>query len=163
MSAKMQQIYIYYVPVTTLIFDIRVFDMDVFNMAFIEDALVEILEDDVVIKSGYTDEDGKYTTTLGAGTYEIRISKTGYQTITKTETLNYPTEIMVNLPLGRPLPPEYTGILAISGRCANNTISESGEVDNTWDAQVSISEVGSVDMTPDATETISESGSVEVT
>jgi len=68
------------------------------NTAYIENALIEIIQDDTVVKSGYTDEDGKYTTVLGAGTYLIRISKDGYTTIEKTETLNYPSELMVNLP-----------------------------------------------------------------
>lgn len=63
----------------------------------IEDALVEIIQGGSTVKSGYTDADGKYQTTLGPGTYTIRISKTGYQTAEKTETLNYSTELMVNL------------------------------------------------------------------
>jgi len=46
-----------------------------------------------------------------------------------------------------PLPPAYSGILGVSGRCSNPTISESAMVSTT----------------PSATETISESANVTVT
>lgn len=89
----------WFVPPATSLFDIRVFNMEYGDMTYIEDALVEIIQDSIVVKSGYTDVNGKYTTVLGAGTYTIRISKTGYRTIEKTETLSQPTELMVNLPM----------------------------------------------------------------
>jgi len=98
MTERMQPFW-WFISFKEGMFDIRVFNMRYGEMAYIEDALVEIIQDSTVIKSGYTDENGKYTTVLGAGTYTIRISKAGYRTIEKTETLAYPTELMVNLPL----------------------------------------------------------------
>lgn len=89
----------WFVPQTSGLFDIRVFNMVGDTMTYIENALVEIIQSGVTVKSGYTDSNGKYTTVLGAGTYTICISKTGYKTITKTETLQYATELMVNLPM----------------------------------------------------------------
>lgn len=66
-------------------------------MGYIENALVSIAQAGIVVKSGLTDSTGKYSTVLGAGTYTITISKTGYETIVKTETLAQATELMVNL------------------------------------------------------------------
>jgi len=86
-------------PPTTSMLDVRVFNMEIGDMTYIENALVEIIQDSIVVHSGYTDVNGKYTTVLGAGTYTIRISKDGYRTIEKTETLSQPTELMVNLPM----------------------------------------------------------------
>jgi len=64
----------------------------------IADAKVEIFKDSELIYTGYTDSNGKFTKTLEAGIYTIRISKTGYLTIEKTEELVRSTELMVNLP-----------------------------------------------------------------
>jgi len=64
----------------------------------IQNAKVEIYKDSTLIETGYTDVYGKYHTTLSAGTYRIVISKTGYETIEKTETVTKTTELMVNLP-----------------------------------------------------------------
>ena len=129
--------------------DVRVFNMVVDDISYIEGALVEIIQDSTVIKSGYTDANGKYTTVLGAGTYTIRISKTGWQTIEKTETLAYPTELMVNLPTGYPSP-YISGIGAIStlGAFPNPTITATASVEQN---------------VASATNTISESVSVTVT
>jgi len=64
----------------------------------IEDAHVEVYKDGALVAEGYTDATGRYTTSLDAGTYLVRISKTGYATIEKTETLARSTELVVNLP-----------------------------------------------------------------
>ena len=68
-------------------------------MGYISNVLVEIIQNDVVIKYGYTDGNGKYTTKLDAGVYKIRLSKTGFKTTEKIETLDCSTELMVNLPI----------------------------------------------------------------
>lgn len=102
MAEKMQPFW-WFLPHGIMSIDIRVFNMREMNMAYIEGALVEIIQDSTVIKSGYTDSNGKYTTAIGAGTYKIRISKTGYKTIEKNETLTQATELMVNLPEMIPL------------------------------------------------------------
>ena len=68
-------------------------------LGYIDNVLVEIIQNDIVIKSGFTDANGRYTTPLEIGTYKIRLSKTGFKTIEKIETLNQPMELMVNLPL----------------------------------------------------------------
>jgi len=64
----------------------------------IVNAKVEIWKDGVLIDTLYTDSEGRANKTLEIGEYEIIISKTGYQTITKTETISTRTELMVNLP-----------------------------------------------------------------
>jgi len=64
----------------------------------IANAKVEIFKDTELIYTGYTDENGRFTKMLDAGTYKIRISKEGYLTVEKTETLTRSTELMVNLP-----------------------------------------------------------------
>ena len=66
----------------------------------ISGALVEIYKNELKIKEGYTDENGKYSTTLDAGVYRIVVSKAGYNTIEKTETIGATTELLVNLPAG---------------------------------------------------------------
>jgi len=81
----------------------------------IQNAKVEVYKDSELIETGYTDVDGKYHTTLGAGTYRIVISKTGYETIEKTETITKTTELMVNLPTppyGLPLDVYLTEVLS---------------------------------------------------
>lgn len=140
----------WFVPFKEGMFDIRVFSMVGDTMTYIENALVEIIQAGVTVKSGYTDANGKYSTVLGAGTYTIRISKEGYKTIEKTETLSYPTELMVNLPAF--LPPEgHSGIAIMSliGYVINPQISESVVLDKNKVAH--------------STETISETVSVTVT
>lgn len=129
--------------------DVRVFNMVVNDVSYIEGALVEIIQASIVIKSGYTDVNGTYKTVLGAGTYTIRISKTGWQTIEKTETLSYPSELMVNLPCGYPAP-YISGIGAIStiGAFPNPTITATVSIERNISS---------------ATNTISESVSVTVT
>lgn len=93
-------------------------------MGYIEGALVEIIQDSTVVKSGYTDANGKYSTVLGAGTYKIRISKTGYQTIEKTETLAYPSELMVNLPYMVPVETRSgAAFLFVTGEVGNPEIT----------------------------------------
>jgi len=64
----------------------------------IANAKVEIYKNDVLIATGYTDADGKYTYPLEAGDYRIVISKTGYNTVTKEETIGTRTQLVVNLP-----------------------------------------------------------------
>lgn len=64
----------------------------------IEGAHVEVFKDGVLVAEGYTDADGKWTQRLLAGTYHIIVSKTGYTTIEKTETLVRRTDLIVNLP-----------------------------------------------------------------
>jgi len=64
----------------------------------IANAKVEIFKDSELIYTGYTDADGRFQKTLDAGTYTIRISKTGYLTVEKTVVLTRSTEEMVNLP-----------------------------------------------------------------
>lgn len=59
---------------------------------------VEVFKDSTLVKEGYTDENGKWTDTLEAGTYLIRLSKTGYTTVEKTETIPRDMQLMVNLP-----------------------------------------------------------------
>ena len=93
-----QQIFVYFVPQLELLLDVRTFNMELSTLSYIEDVLVEIYKDDVLVASGYTDENGTYKTYLEAGTYEIVLSKEGYNTITKNETLTRNTELMVNLP-----------------------------------------------------------------
>jgi len=61
-------------------------------------ALVQVFKDSELIASGYTDSEGKWSYTLEAGTYLIRISKTGYSTIEKTEVVATRTQLFVNLP-----------------------------------------------------------------
>ena len=96
--SKYQQIVVYFVPVTELLLDVRVFNMELSYLSYIEDAKVEIYKDSVLIKTGYTDANGTYKTYLEAGDYVIVLSKEGYNTVTKTETLTRNTELMVNLP-----------------------------------------------------------------
>jgi len=67
-------------------------------MVGIEGVHVEVFKDGALVKEGYTDADGKYNTTLVAGTYLIRLSKTGYTTVEKTEVIPRDAELMVNLP-----------------------------------------------------------------
>ena len=105
----------WFIPVTELQTDIKVFDMGLDGVGFIEGALVEIIQNSTVVKSGYTDAQGKYSTILGLGTYKIRISKTGYDTVEKTETLSYPTELMVNLPSAEVLEGDYSDWTEVSG------------------------------------------------
>jgi len=94
------------------------------GVGYIEGALVEIIQDSTVVKSGYTDAQGKYSTVLGAGTYKIRISKTGYQTIEKTETLAYPSELMVNLPYMFPVEMRSgAAFLFVTGMVGNPAIT----------------------------------------
>jgi len=64
----------------------------------IVNAKVEIYKDSELIVTGYTDSEGKFSTALNAGTYRVVISKEGYATQEKTETLSKYTELMVNLP-----------------------------------------------------------------
>jgi len=103
----------------------------------IENAKIEIYEDSELIETGYTDVYGKYHTTLSAGTYRIVISKTGYETIEKTETITKTTELMVNLPTpayGLPLDVYITEIitydftLSSSDRTLTESISYETEV-----------------------------------
>mgnify|MGYP001052222782 CR=1 FL=1 len=68
----------------------------------IEDALVEVYKDGELWASGLTDSTGRWSCTLVAGSYTIIISKTGYQTITKSETVGFNTELIVNLPTAAP-------------------------------------------------------------
>lgn len=63
----------------------------------IANAKVEVWKDGVLIQTGYTDVNGKYSTTIEAGTYQIKIIKDGYLTQTKTETITRTSELMVNL------------------------------------------------------------------
>jgi len=72
----------------------------------IEDAYVEVWQNGVLVADGYTDATGRFTTDLLEGTYLIRISKAGYATIEKTETIARSTELIVNLPY---LPPGGVG------------------------------------------------------
>jgi len=135
-------------------------------MAFIADVLVEIIRAGVVVKSGYTDANGKYSTVVGAGTYTIRLSKAGYQTIEKTETLAYSSELMINLPDAYP-PPYVSGIGAIStlGAFPNPTLSESVAVDKDKiaAATATLSESVAVDKDKIAAATATITESVEVT
>jgi len=64
----------------------------------IANAKVEIYKDSTLIATGYTDSEGRFSYTLDVGTYTIIISKTGYQTVTKTETVSTRTQLVVNLP-----------------------------------------------------------------
>lgn len=64
----------------------------------IVNAKVEIWKDGVLIDTLYTDSQGKARKTLDVGAYSIIISKTGYNTITKNETISTRTELLVNLP-----------------------------------------------------------------
>ena len=64
----------------------------------IEDAHVEVYKDGVLVAEGYTDAEGKFSTPLAPGDYLIRVSKAGFATIEKTETLARSTELIVNLP-----------------------------------------------------------------
>jgi len=89
----------WFVPPNGGLLDVRVFNMVGDSMTYIEGALVEVIQAGMTVQSGYTDSIGKYVTVLGSGIYTIRISKTGYRTIEKTETLTQPTELMVNLPM----------------------------------------------------------------
>jgi len=68
----------------------------------IEDAYVEVWQNGILIADGYTDATGRFTTSLLEGTYLIRISKAGYDTIEKTETIARSTELIVNLPTAAP-------------------------------------------------------------
>lgn len=67
-------------------------------MSYIEDVKVEIYLGGILITTGYTDALGTYKTNVAAGDYVIVLSKDGFNTITKTETITRPTELMVNLP-----------------------------------------------------------------
>lgn len=98
MSAKYQQIFIYFVPELSNLLDIRVFNMELSYLSYIEDVKVEIYKNEVLIDTGYTDENGTYKTYIAAGDYVIVLSKDGYNTITKTETITRPSELMINLP-----------------------------------------------------------------
>jgi len=64
----------------------------------IANAKVEIYKDSTLITTGYTDSEGRFKYSLDVGTYTIVISKTGYQTITKVETVGTRTQLVVNLP-----------------------------------------------------------------
>jgi len=119
MTKKMQPFW-WFIGYKEGVFDVRIFNMRYGEMTYIENALVEIIQDSTVVKSGYTDANGKYATVLGAGTYKIRISKSGYRTIEKTETLAYPSELMVNLPME----------LAVMGRSGAVMMFVTGEVGN---------------------------------
>lgn len=61
-------------------------------------AKVEVWKDGVLIQTGYTDDTGKFLTTLEIGDYDIIISKEGYNTITKEELIGTRTQLIVNLP-----------------------------------------------------------------
>jgi hypothetical protein len=98
MSTMYQQIFIYFVPELIKLLDIRVFNMELSTLSYIEGVKVEIYLSGVLIKTGYTDSLGTYKTNVAAGIYVIVLSKEGYNTITKTEVLTKPTELMVNLP-----------------------------------------------------------------
>lgn len=83
--------------------DVRVFHMGRYAVSYyIQGATVDIYLGGVLILSGTTDAFGTYKTTLLPGTYDIIIHKTGYQQVTKHETLTIQTELMVNLPLAGP-------------------------------------------------------------
>lgn len=64
----------------------------------IANAKVEIYKDSILITTGYTDSYGKFTYPLDVGDYKIIISKEGYQTVTKEETVSTRTQLIVNLP-----------------------------------------------------------------
>jgi hypothetical protein len=72
--------------------------MELSYLSYLENVKVEIYLAGVLIKTGYTDALGTYKTYVAAGDYIIVLSKDGYSTITKTETITRPSEIMVNLP-----------------------------------------------------------------
>jgi hypothetical protein len=72
--------------------------MELETLSYIENVKVEIYLSGILIKTGYTDALGTYKTNVAAGLYTIVLSKDGYNTITKVETITRPTELMVNLP-----------------------------------------------------------------
>lgn len=93
----------------------------------IAEAKVEIYKDSELIYTGYTDSNGKFNHTLEAGTYTIKISKTGYMTIEKTETLTRSTELMVNLPTELVIMGTSYDISVLTGTDKTVTISTSYE------------------------------------
>jgi hypothetical protein len=103
MSTKYQQIFIYFVPELIKLLDIRVFNMELSTLSYIEGVKVEIYLSGVLTKTGYTDALGTYKTNVAAGAYVIVLSKDGFNTITKTEVITKPTELMVNLPTKLPI------------------------------------------------------------
>jgi len=112
MSTKYQQIFIYFVPTTSFLLDIRAMTMESKDMSYIEGVLVEIYKDDVLVDTGLTDANGTYKTYLAAGTYRIELSKEGYWPVTKNETLTRNTELMVNCPT-KMVPISRTGIVKL--------------------------------------------------
>jgi len=107
-----QQIFIYFMPVTELLLDVRAMTMENKNMSYIEGVLVKVYKDDVLIDSGLTDANGTWKTYLAAGIYRIELSKDGYYPVTKNETLTRNTELMVNCPT-KLAPFGYSGITKI--------------------------------------------------
>jgi len=66
----------------------------------VEGAKVEIYKAGVLVAWGYTDEEGKFSTKLTPGFYEIKIIWNRRE-IVKTELLTQDTELVVNLPIER--------------------------------------------------------------
>lgn len=122
--------------------------METSGLSYLENVKVEIYLAGVLIKTGYTDALGTYKTNVAAGVYTIILSKTGYNTITKTETITRPSELMVNLPTYiLELPPVMCGIMSITKGWANPAIRETATATNQHTAQNVIGEIVVVSIT----------------
>lgn len=104
---------------------------------YIAGVTVSIYLSGVLVRTGTTDVTGKYATVIGPGVYDIVLSKAGYKTITKHETIAYATELMVNLPSALPsvivepfpITPTYNDlyvetVIGLEGDAVSDTINK---------------------------------------
>lgn len=135
-------------------------------MVGLKDALVQVYSGATLIASGLTDANGYYTTKLGAGTFDVYVSKAGYATMHKTVTVTESEELVVNLtqPQMPNLPPYYSGVCGVVGLHATiNTIAETSGASTTPSSAEAVSEQAEVSTTPLSAENISENAVVTVT
>jgi len=61
----------------------------------IPNVYIEVYKDGVLVVTGYTDANGQLELLLQAGTYKIRASKSGYETVEKTVVVEADTSVTI--------------------------------------------------------------------
>jgi len=61
----------------------------------ISNVYIEIYKDGILVATGYTDANGQLELLLQSGTYKIRASKSGYETVEKTVVVEANTSVTI--------------------------------------------------------------------